>query len=275
MAQTLTKWQKFKRFLKRNMTPTWAAHFGYQVVAFFIAIAMVAGVATYAFTKTYEEMELNLVEGFTLTAHSGAFNTVDNSLENIQAVIDNKVQVCEFDLRLRPDGTIVLSHDLLVTSNDGVELATAFEMLKGTGIYINLDIKETRVLTVLDALVAQYDMYDWVFLTGIETYQTDDVKRYCPNISYYLNYIPHRLKIFTSDYQQKLIATLEESGAVGINCNYKYAGGKLSEVLHNNGYKLSVWTVDKESTIKRMLIIEPDNITTRKYAEIINLINNW
>ena len=275
MAQTLTKWQKFKRFLKRNMTPTWAAHFGYQVVAFFIAIAMVAGVATYAFTKTYEEMELNLVEGFTLTAHSGAFNTVDNSLENIQAVIDNKVQVCEFDLRLRTDGTIVLSHDLLVTSNDGVELATAFEMLKGTGIYINLDIKETRVLTVLDALVAQYDMYDWVFLTGIETYQTDDVKRYCPNISYYLNYIPHRLKIFTSDYQQKLIATLEESGAVGINCNYKYAGGKLSEVLHNNGYKLSVWTVDKESTIKRMLIIEPDNITTRKYAEIKNLINNW
>lgn len=275
MAQTFTKWQKFKRFLKRNMTPTWAAHFGYQVVAFFIAVAMVAGVATYAFTKMYEEMELTFVEGFTITAHSGAFNTVDNSLENIQAVVDNKVEVCEFDVRLRPDGTVVLSHDLVVSNNDGVELATAFEMLKGTGIYINLDIKETRALAPLNALVEQYDMLQWVFLTGIEGYQVNAVKENCPNISYYLNYSPSRLKIFTTDYQQKLITMLEESGAVGINCNHKCACARLSEVLHNNGFKLSVWTVDRHWVNKRVLIIKPDNITTRQYKEVHELIENW
>lgn len=275
MAQTLTKWQKFKRFLKRNMTPTWAAHFGYQVVAFLISVAMIAGVATYAFTKTYEEMELTFVDGFTLTAHSGSFNTADNSLEYIQAVIDNNVDVCEVDVRLRPNGTVVLSHDLVVSNNEGVELATAFEMLKDKEIYINLDVKETRVLAPLNALVEQYDMFEWVFLTGIESYQTSAVKENCPNISYYLNYSPNRVKIFTSDYQQKLVAMLEESGAVGINCNYKYAGGKLAEVLHNNGYKLSVWTVDKEWTMKRILVIEPDNITTREYDKMTDLIKNW
>ena len=32
------RWIKFKRFLKRNMTPTWAKHFSYQVISFIISV---------------------------------------------------------------------------------------------------------------------------------------------------------------------------------------------------------------------------------------------
>ena len=46
------RWQKFKRFLKRNMTPTWAKHFSYQVISFIISVFMVIGVAEYAVTKS-------------------------------------------------------------------------------------------------------------------------------------------------------------------------------------------------------------------------------
>ena len=84
MSEKLSRWDKFKRFLKRNMTPLWAKRFTYQVFAFLVSVAMVVGVAVYAFTKSYDDKELTFVDGFTITAHAGAYDTVDNSLETVQ-----------------------------------------------------------------------------------------------------------------------------------------------------------------------------------------------
>ena len=60
MAKKISKWKKFKRFLKRNMTPTWARHFSYQVFALLTSVAMIVGVADYAVTKSYDERKLSL-----------------------------------------------------------------------------------------------------------------------------------------------------------------------------------------------------------------------
>ena len=54
MAEKVSKWVKFKKFLKRNMTPTWAKHISYQIFAFIVSVAMVIGVADYAVTKSYD-----------------------------------------------------------------------------------------------------------------------------------------------------------------------------------------------------------------------------
>lgn len=89
MAQPQSRWVRFKRFLKRNMTPTWAKHFSYQVFSFLVSVAMVIGVANYAITRSYDERKLTFVDGFTITAHTGAFHTNQNSLEAVQAAIDH------------------------------------------------------------------------------------------------------------------------------------------------------------------------------------------
>ncbi len=69
---------------------------------------------------------------------------------------------------------------------------------------------------------------------------------------------------------------LEDTGAIGINCNYKFAGGQLSNLLHGKkGYKLSVWTVDLQRNAKKMLVIKPDNITTKNPEMIKEVISNW
>jgi len=141
---------------------------------------------------------------------------------------------------------------------------------------INLDIKETRTLNSLYDMLVEYNLLDRAFLTGIEAMNVNDVKQSsCRDMDYYLNCQLSRIKIFGEDYQQKLLKTLEETGAVGVNCNYKYAGATLSEVLHKNGYKLSVWTVNDKSTIKRALMLKPDNITTKEYDLVIATIDNW
>lgn len=276
MAEKVSKWVKFKKFLKRNMTPTWAKHISYQIFAFVVSVAMVIGVADYAVTKTYDEMELTFVEDFTVTAHTGAYNTQMNSVDFVQAAIDNGAKIIELDIRQRPDNTVVMSHDLVVTNNDGTPLEGALELLKGTDIKINLDIKETRVLNNLYRLLVEYNLAEQSFLTGIEMMNVKALKESdCANMEYYLNYIPSRAKVFFDDYRTKLIELLEDTGAVGINCNYKYANSQLSNLLHKKGYKLSVWTVDKERTAKKMLAIKPDNITTKDPEMISNVIENW
>lgn len=276
MAEKISRWQKFKKFLKRNMTPTWAKHFSYQVISFLISVFLVAAVATYAVTKSYDERSLNFVEGFTITAHTGAFNTPENSLESVRAAIDNNVEILEIDIRRRPNGTLVISHDIVVTNNDGTELTEVFKLLQRDDCRINLDIKETRTLNDLHDMLVEYNLLDRAFLTGIDQMNVAAVKESsCADMDYYLNYQPSRIQIFTNDYKQKIISLLEETGAIGINCNYKYAGGTLSNLLHENGYKLSVWTVNSRYEMKRMLVAEPDNITTKEYDLLISVIENW
>lgn len=276
MAEKVSKWVKFKRFLKRNMTPTWASHFGYQCFALIVSVLMVVGVADYAVTKTYDQLELTFMDDFTITVHTGAYNTQMNSIDSVKVAIDNNAKVIEVDIRQRPDGTVVMAHDLVVTNNDGVPFEEIVPLLKGTDVRINLDIKETRVLNNLHKILVENELLEQSFLTGIETINVKAVKESdCADMEYYLNYMPSRSRVFFDEYRTKLIDLLNETGAVGINCNYKYANSQLSGLLHKNGYKLSVWTVNTERRAKKMLAIKPDNITTKEPQMIDNVIENW
>lgn len=276
MAEKVSKWVKFKRFLKRNMTPTWASHFGYQCFALIVSVLMVVGVADYAVTKTYDQLELTFMDDFTITVHTGAYNTQMNSIDSVKVAIDNNAKVIEVDIRQRPDGTVVMAHDLVVTNNDGVPFEEIVPLLKGTDIGINLDIKETRALNNLHKILVENELLEQSFLTGIETINVKAVKESdCADMEYYLNYMPSRSRVFFDEYRTKLIDLLNETGAVGINCNYKYANSQLSSLLHKNGYKLSVWTVNTERRAKKMLAIKPDNITTKEPQMIDNVIENW
>ena len=275
MAEKLTKWQKFKRFLKRNMTVTWAKHFSYQVFAFLTSVAMIVGVTSYAFTKSYDARKLSFVDGFTITAHTGAYDTKDNTIESIKTAIENGSRIIEVDVRQRPDGTVVMGHDIIVTNNDGVELRSAFEIIKETDVKLNLDVKESKVLNALHDLIVEYGFNDRVFLTGIESFQVNAVVEHCPDVDFYINTVPSRIRIFSEEYQLELIETLDATGAVGINCSYANASRTLSQLLHDNGYKLSIWTVDTTRQMKRALIIKPDNITTRDPDKLQEVIDNW
>ena len=263
-AKNKKRIEKFKRFLKRNMTPTWAKRFTYQVVAFLVSVSMLVMVVSYAFNKTFDEHDLKFVDGFTITAHTGAYNTPDNSMESLEKAIELGDASFEIEVRQRPNGTIVMSNDIINTNSDGTEITAAFQRVKKTDMHLNLH-----------DLIVDYSLTDRVTLTGIEIFQANKVKENCPGVEYYVNYMPSRINIFTEDYQQKIIDMLEKTGAIGINCNYKYASRTLSNLLHKNGYKLSIWTVDRKYQIKRALVNTADNITTHNPQKVQHIINKW
>ncbi|MCC8022521.1 MAG: glycerophosphodiester phosphodiesterase [Clostridiales bacterium] len=261
---------------RKNMTKAWLKRTAYQVGTFLLSVILVYAVGSYAISKSYWTRRLVFVDNFTITAHSGAMGTDDNSLESIQAAIDCGADIVEFDIRFRPDGTPVMAHDRVYTNKQGVPVEEAFALLaEHEGIGINLDVKETKYLSQVQVLAETYGVLERAVFTGVTEKFVPEVRKQAPKIPYYLNYSPRKNRITNEKYAQSLLELLEETGAVGINCDYKYANERLCEFLHDNGYLLSVWTVDKEDDMAMCLVMSPDNITTRHPDVLIDIIENW
>lgn len=276
MTEELSRWKRFKRYLKRNCTRDWAKHVTYQLFAFAISVFMVFGAANYAVTKSYDERTLRLPAGFTATAHQGAFDTQSDSVNFFKAAVNNNVDVIEIAVRQRPNGTLVMSSDIVVSNYEGFELSLVLEQVKDTDIGLDFNIKDMKTLNPLYDMLVEYGLVERSFLTGIWEYNLSAVKESnCANMPYYLELQPSRLKIFGDEYAQSIVDKIKEAGAVGVNCNYRYAGARLAETLHDNGYKLSVDSVNSEYNMKRILIAQPDNVITKQYDKLLLVISNW
>lgn len=200
----------------------------------------------------------------TITAHSGAYNTPDNSLEYVQAAIEHQAEILEIDIRMRPNGSIAMAHDEIKSNEEGTDIETVLRMVaEQSHAQINLDVKQTATLPALHALILKTGMKERVFLTGIEEQDTEAAKTDCPGIPYFLNCKPLSAT--------EIIPVLKRTGSIGVNCNYHYATPDLCEQLHQAGYQLSIWTVDQPEDMKRMLKLQPDNITSRNPLEVIRL----
>lgn len=199
----------------------------------------------------------------TITAHSGAFDTPDNSMEFIETALRNKSQIIEIDVNMRPDGTLVINHDEVKTNADGTDLAIVLKAIKKSKAKINLDIKNTDTLPALFNLVRKLKMTRYSFLTGIRLNNVPLVKKYCPGLVYYLNYDIKAEEVADQTFQQTLLADLRSSGAVGINVHYKEWSRELTDLLHANGFEVSLWTLNDAADAPFVIGCNPDNITSR------------
>lgn len=264
-----------KKF-KRNSKSKWIKIIC-AIICILIVAAIIYGAVNFAVLKSYRNKELNLSENFTVTAHTGGMNTPDNSIESIQKAISIGADVVEFDVRFRPNGTPVMAHDAVESNDAGVPIEDALKFIaqNSESIKINLDVKETANLSEVQNLVKKYGLLKRAFFTGVNEEFVSEVRKQCPEFSYYLNYSPEKNKLNNTEYQQKLLEILESTGAVGINCNYKNSNKYLAELLHEHGYLLSVWTVDKENQMVRELVGGADNITSRNPDKLKDLIKHW
>ncbi len=208
---------------------------------------------------------------FTVTGHSGCENTLPNSVESIIKAYESGAEITEIDIRFRKDGTPVLSHD--AQNGNVTTLEEAFSAAEPLGnLIINLDIKETSHLKNIIPLAEKYNMTQRVFCTGIFSNNTDEMKKQLPGYIYYLNIKIRPRFLQNKIYFNRLCSIIRKNGAVGLNCNHRNVTKRLVEHLHKNNIEVSVWTVDKQEDMKRVLTLGTDNITTRYPSELINMI---
>ncbi len=219
----------------------------------------------------YKNTELNLPNGFTITAHTGCMDTEENSLESIKTGIENGAQIVEFDLYFTSDGTPVLAHDEPVGNE--ITLEEAFEYLAMfKDVRANVDIKTVDALEKVYPLAAEYGVADRIFYTGVKDEFVEAVKNNSPEVEYYLNVDVDKSKNTDKEYLLSLVEKVKSAGAVGINFNYKGASKDLVDTFRENGLLVSIWTVNDEYNMYKILSFAPDNITTRNPDELSKII---
>lgn len=214
--------------------------------------------------QKYKSIPLSLPEGFRYTAHTGCSGTEDNSLESIEIGIKNGAGIVEFDLNFDKDGNPVLAHD--EPKGNEITLEEAFKKLSEyPEIKANVDVKTTTNLKAVQELAEKHGVLDQIFYTGIKEEFVEAAKTQSPKISYYLN-IGDILspKKHTREYILTLTEKVKASGAVGINFKYTGASEMLVDIFHEEGLLVSIWTVNSEKDLYRILSYAPDNITTKK-----------
>ena len=220
----------------------------------------------------YKNADINLPQGFTITAHTGCMDTEDNSLEAIKKGVENGATIVEFDLYFTKDGTPVLAHDEPVggeiTLDEAFKYVSQFEDIR-----INVDIKTCDALDKVYPLAVKHGMADRIFYTGVKDEFVDVVKNDSPQVKYYLNVDVDKSKADDREYLISLVEKVKNAGAIGINFNYKSATKELVKIFRENGLLVSIWTVDNEYNMYKILSFEPDNITTRHPDKLSKIVS--
>ncbi len=240
------------------------------------AIALLLFLNNKSAVKEYKSMLIPLPDRFTYTAHTGCMGTEDNSLESIDAAMNSGANIIEFDLNFDENGEPVLAHD--APKGGEVTLDEAFAKISVIKRFkINVDIKSTAALEKVKPLAEKYGLVDRIFFTGVNDDFLEAVRSSGGGLRYYLNVDVEPEKKQTSEYLESLVKKVKDSGAIGINFSKNNATKELVDTFHSNGLLVSIWTVDSEVDMYRILSYAPDNITTRnpdKLSEALNLIKN-
>lgn len=216
----------------------------------------------------YKKSRPELPKGFTVTAHTGCMGTDENSLDSIKKGAENGVQVVEFDLYFDKNGNPVLAHDEPVGGE--ISLDEAFALLsKYENLKANVDVKTLDNLEKVYPLAKKNGVEERIFYTGIGEDDIKTVEEKSPEVSYYLNVDVDKSKNTDKEYLQSLVEKVQNSGAVGINFNYKSASKELVETFHENDLLVSIWTVDDEYNMYKILSLAPDNITSRNPDKVL------
>lgn len=240
---------------------------------FAAALSAFGAAALGAKYQRLKEQRLSLPQGFTVTAHTGCDGSPDNSIESIQRAISLGVPVIENDLTLRNDGTPVFMH--AESAGDGGLLfaeAQYYIASNSSTVLQNLDLKVFENLDEIQGIVKKAGLIGRCFFTGVEKDNAARVKKYAPEIPYYLNMKLNVLRLRDKEYLCRAADEIKRAGAVGINCKYTYLSKTLVEVMHERGLSVSVWTVDKKPLMLYVLSLAPDNITTRNPRLLMSLI---
>ena len=237
------------------------------------AVVTAVGLAvTAGYISHIKNKDVNLPEGFTVTAHTGCEGTADNSLEAIRKGFESGADIVEFDVHFNSSGEPVLAHDY--AADDSVKLKDAFELVaECEGLRVNVDCKTVDNLKAVVKTAEECGVKDRIFYTGIEVKDVETVKADTPEIGYYLNTKVNKLRKNDEHYIRSLVTLTKEVGAIGLNIHFSEASEKMIKIFRQEGLDVSLWTVNKELDMYKVLALGCDNITTRQPTMLKEIIS--
>lgn len=215
-----------------------------------------------------------LPEGFTITAHSGAFNTPDNSEEFVKKAVSESCAVIELDVSFRPSLLPVIIHSDSPSENEGIPLQKAFEIIaKHPGIKMNLDLKSFSNLPEIDKMLRAFELFDQAFFTGVSE-STAPIVKANSSVPYFINVETTQGEKNKPALAERVADRIISAGGIGINSHYNSVSKEIVRAARLRGLKVSVWTANDVPAMRKCLMLLPDNITTRHPDKLKKLIES-
>ena len=226
--------------------------------------------------KRYSPTQLREANITTITAHSGCEGTGPNSREHILAAIESGAEYIEIDVRY--DGEeLYLWHDKLESSAECLKFDALLRLVAPyPTLFINCDIKEDGILSLVVEAAKRYGIEHRILFTGCVTHRYAE----CEALGAELWHNLHKLK--NADTEEGIIALNEaqlrdtvarckEIGCRCINSDKRLVNAESIAYVQENGLNFSVWTANSEERIRFLLEHRVANITTRKPSLALKL----
>jgi len=197
-----------------------------------------------------------------ITAHSGCEGTPDNSIEHIRTALTCGAEMFEIDVR-EHDGILYLTHNEAENYSNLPTLAQCFELTAAhPTMCINCDVKTFGLTTPVIELAKQYGMESRILFTG--SVAPEELPLLNASQSDWW------LSLWCSDHEAEDLAgacdTYRELNNLYriINLDQNMVNDRVLETMRETGHTLSVWTVNREEMLRRLMptgVVA--NITTR------------
>lgn len=228
--------------------------------------------------------KLNRNSPFLITAHSGAENTIPNSLAFIDTAAESDADGVELDLRISRDERLLFSHDPECDSLGGNRLPvsrTDFATLRkeggiegaellmnralGHGLYLNIDLKDGNALPVLRSYLKRRGALGRTLITGLHFRDVADLKREREGLNILLG-LDYEFEGLSDREIGRLLkrgaAFAAGNGCLGLNLEQRFLSRAHIDELGDERPLISLWTVNNDRELAESLSLRPDMITT-------------
>lgn len=216
-------------------------------------------------------------------AHSGFDATPDNSIASLRAGAAAGFPCAEIDVRLTPDGHVVLHHDDEIHGQDGalrisktpwaplhaqvpalVSLSDALETVRALGLSLNVDLKDATAAPYVAEACVSMGIASTCYFSGLEPEQAAWVAAQKLPVRHLLN-VPGYLaeEQDPSVAIQKAVNFALETGAFGLNLYHRMVWPALIDRAHRSFLWVWAWTVNEASDAQKLADMGVDGITTR------------
>ena len=190
-----------------------------------------------------------------ITAHAGAEDTQANTVESLKVILACGADCIEVDLRKTED-ILYLSHEALTPGQPYTTLQEAFELLAiFPDMMMNIDVKTSGLIQDILTLARAHGIASRLIITGDVGPDDLDIIRHSEIPLWMNNYILPLLEWGDP------VKAAEKRGFSIVNIDKRRLTDKM---LREQADRFSVWTVNDEETLRRLLEAKVKNITTRQ-----------
>ena len=242
-----------------------------------------------------------------LIAHRGNSGPApENTRLAIEQAIDLGVDMVEVDVHISQDEIPVLMHhstlDHTTNGKGGVTEHTLAELklldaggwkapqftgeriltlldvldLTRKRIPLNLDLKTEHAIPATLKAIQEMNVLNDVVISGCTQDQVKMIRSREPRLTVLLNLDQAlerlALKGPAAVFQSRCLDIAGQIGAAGININRLFVNRDLVKQAHQKGVSVWVWTVDEEDSVRELLEMGVDSITTNWPEQMMPLI---